>query len=137
MHVHMAIPKCSNAVWPITWGTPVGSAGRMGSVAAPRCARIGRRLQPDRRTTHHRSAELDDDLAGGLLKSGGGPVGYLSGVAVAQWGDVIAQTAQADFSASTLQTTTDYIATNPAGAFEAARDAAIGYIPKLFSNVLP
>ena len=127
----------SNAVWPITWGTMLGPLDDWG--ALPLVDALG--LAGDSRLTDgQRIVEAQNsmtDLAGGLLKSRGGAVGYLSGVAVAQWGDVISQAAQADFSASTLQNTTDYIANNPAGAFEAARDAVIGYVPKLFSNVVP
>src|SRR6185312_7377496 len=75
------------------------------------------------------------DLAGGFLKDAvPGPFGYLGGVAVAQWGDVAYHVAQADFRPSTLQTTGNYIASDPAGAFDAARDAVLGYVPKLISN---
>jgi len=124
-------------VWPIMWSTLLGPLDRW--QALPLLDALG--LAGDSSLTdEQRIIEAQNsmtDLAGGLLKSGGSPVGYLSGVAVSQWGDVIAQASQADFSASALQTTTDYIASNPAGAFEAARDAVIGYVPKLFSNVVP
>lgn len=76
------------------------------------------------------------DLGGGLLREAGktNPVTYLSGVAVSQWGDVATNFAKADFSASTVKTTTDYIASNPGDSFNAARDAVVNYIPKLVSN---
>ncbi|MGV0715826.1 hypothetical protein ABQE93_10510 [Mycolicibacterium sp. XJ662] len=123
-------------VWPITWGTMLGPLDDWGVL--PLLDALG--LAGDSSLTDgQRIIEAQNsltDLAGGLLKSRGG-VGYLGGVAVAQWGDVIAQVSQADFSAPTLQTTANYIATNPAGAFEAARDAVIGYVPKLFSNLVP
>ena len=44
---------------------------------------------------------------------------------------------RADFSPSGVKTVTDYIATDPAGAFDAARDAVVGYVPKLFANLMP
>lgn len=127
----------TNPIWPITWGTALGPLDKWG--ALPLIDALG--LASDSSLTDEQkifqAQNSMTDLAGGLLKGGGGPVGYLSGVAVAQWGDVVAQTAQADFSAATLQNTADYIAQDPGGAFEAARDAVIGYVPKLFSNVVP
>lgn len=76
------------------------------------------------------------DLGGGLLRGASktNPVTYLSGVAVSQWGDVATNIAKADFSASTLKTTGDFITSNPGEAFGAAADAVAGYIPKLISN---
>jgi uncharacterized protein YukE len=81
------------------------------------------------------------DLGGGQLRSEGFEKGnlpmYLGGVATSQWGDVATNFAKADFSASTLQSNADYIATDPGGAFDAAKDAVVGYIPKLVSNWNP
>lgn len=79
------------------------------------------------------------DLGGGLLREAGGgkpslnPL-YLGGVAVSQWGDVIKEGSKMDLSASALQSNADFIASNPGGAFDAARDAVVNYIPKAVSN---
>lgn len=127
----------STPAWPITWGTMLGPLDEWG--ALPLLDALGLAgdsgLSDGQRIIEAQNSMTD--LVGGLLKSGGTPVGYLSGVAVAQWGDVIALAAQADFSMDALQTTANYIVTDPGGAFEAARDAVLGYVPKLFSNVVP
>ncbi len=127
----------SNAVWPITWGTLLGPADKYGVL--PLLDALG--LASDSRLTDpQRIVEAQNsltDLAGGLLKAGGGAVPYLSGVAVSQWGDVTAQLSQADFSAPTLQNTGDYVLSDPGRAFDAARNAVIDYLPKLFSNLVP
>jgi hypothetical protein len=59
---------------------------------------------------------------------------YLGGVTVSQWGDVIKEGSKMDLSASALQSNADFIASNPGGAFDAARDAVVNYIPKAVSN---
>lgn len=126
----------SNAVWPITWGTLLG---RYDVGAIPLLDALG--LASDNRlTAEQKIGEAGDsliDLASGLLKGTDTPVGYLSGVAVSQWRDVAEQAAQADFSAGGIKTVTDYIASDPNGAFNAAKDAVVGYVPKLFSNLVP
>lgn len=136
----------SNAVWPITWGTALGQleAGpiKVGSVVSLLDA-LGlasdSRLSPDEKIIEATNSMTD--LGGGYLKGlaleAKNPAFYLAGIAVSQWGDVAAQVAQADFSAPAVKTTTDYIASDPGGAFNAAKDAVLGYVPKLFSNLLP
>jgi hypothetical protein len=131
----------SNALWPITWGTLLGKTD-VGPVL-PLLDALGlasdSRLSPDEKIIQATNSMTD--LGGGYLKGlaaeAKNPVFYLAGVAVSQWGDVAAQVAHADFSASTIKTTTDYIASDPGGAFNAAKDAVLGYVPKLFSNLLP
>ncbi len=127
----------SNAAWPITWGTLIGPLDKYGVL--PLLDALG--LASDTRLTDEQRmvAGLNSmtDLAGGLLGAGGTLPSYLSGLAVTQWGDVVAQLSQADFSPSTLLTNADYIASDPAGAFDAAATAVVDYLPKLFSNVLP
>ncbi|WP_102144543.1 WXG100 family type VII secretion target [Mycobacterium hubeiense] len=124
----------SNAIWPITWGTLLGPLDDLG--ALPLLDALGlasdSSLSPEEKMIQ--AGNSLTDLAGGLMK---GSVGYLPGLAVTQWGDVAANIARADFSASGIQTTVDYMFSNPGSAFDAAKDAVIGYVPKLFSNVLP
>lgn len=127
----------SNAAWPVTWGTLLDQATPLGPIL-PLLDALGladdSSLSPQDKIIEATNALTD--LGGGVLKGRGGPVGYLGGVAVAQWGDVAANVARADFSASTLQATVDYISTDPGGAFVAAKDAVVAYVPKLFSNLL-
>jgi hypothetical protein len=127
----------SNAVWPITWGTLLGKFDDVG--ALPLLDALG--LAGDTRLTpEQKIGEAGDsmiDLASGLLKGNDTPVGYLSGVAVSQWRDVAEQAAQADFSADGIKTVTDYMSSDPGGAFDAAKNAVVGYVPKLFSNLVP
>jgi hypothetical protein len=127
----------SNLIWPVTWGTQLGAYDRLGVI--PLIDALG--LASDSRLSHEdkiiQSGNAVTDLVGGLIKGNGGAVGYLGGVAVQQWGDVIANAAKADFSASGMQTVTDYIAKDPGGAFGAAAEAVKNYVPKLFSNLLP
>ncbi|WP_019972470.1 hypothetical protein [Mycobacterium sp. 141] len=127
----------SNAVWPITWGTLLGRYDDVGAI--PLVDALG--LASDNRLTpEQKIGEAGDsmvDLASGLIKGTDAPVGYLSGVAVSQWRDVAEQAAQADFSAGGVKTVTAYIASDPGGAFDAAKDAVVGYVPKLFSNLVP
>ncbi|UXA19102.1 WXG100 family type VII secretion target [Mycobacterium sp. SMC-4] len=125
--------------WPITWGTVIDTLTPLGPVL-PVLDALGlagdTTLSPDEKIVSAGNALTD--LGGSVLKSAApGPVGYLSGIAVAQWGDVAAQVAQADFSPAALETTGNYIASDPAGAFKAAAGAIVGYVPKLISNILP
>ncbi|WP_396910864.1 WXG100 family type VII secretion target [Mycolicibacterium sp.] len=126
----------SNAAWPITWGTALGGVDGVGVL--PLLDALGlagdSRLGPDEKMSE--AAEALVGLGAGQLKDKGA-VGYLSGVALQQWTDVAILAGQADFSAPGLTTVTDYLATDPGGAFDAAKDAVIGYVPKLFSNLLP
>ncbi|MEW5808618.1 MAG: hypothetical protein AB1925_04115 [Actinomycetota bacterium] len=130
----------STATWPITWGTAVDQLTPLGPML-PLIDALGlagdSSISPEEKIIQ--AGNSMTDLGGGLLKkfTWMGPAGYLGGVAVQQWGDVAAQVARADFSASALQTTGDYISKDPGGAFNAAKDAVVGYIPKLLSNLLP
>lgn len=76
--------------------------------------------------------------AGGQLRQAGfdshNPAGYLTGVAVSQWGDVVSEFTRADFSQATVANNVDFITAHPGEAFGAARDAVLSYIPKLISN---
>jgi hypothetical protein len=127
----------SDALWPMSWGTLLGATdlGPLVPLFDAMGLASDSGISPEQKLIE--AANSATDLGGGLLKGLGGPVPYLAGVAVSQWGDVAAQVAQADFSAATLQTTTDYAASNPGGAFDAAKDAVLGYVPKLFSNLVP
>jgi len=127
----------SNALWPMDWGTAIGmtSAGPLVALMDALGLASDSSISPEDKII--KAGNSLTDLGGGMLKDLGGPVGYLSGVAVAQWGDVAANVAKADFSASAIQTTADYMSSDPGGAFDAAKDAVLGYVPKLFSNLLP
>lgn len=127
----------SNALWPLDWGTAIGltpTGSKVSVLSALGWATDESSSAQDRVAGTMNSAT---DIASGMIKDKGGWVGYLGGVAVAQWGDVAANVVKADFSADTLKTTGDYITKDPGGAFNAAKDAVVGYIPKLFSNFLP
>lgn len=65
---------------------------------------------------------------------GGDAAPYLGGTAVSQWGDVVSELNQADFSNATADRTVNLFTAQPGQAFEAARDAVVDYIPKLISN---
>jgi hypothetical protein len=127
----------SNALWPITWDTMFATFDRSSVLSLLDALGLAadHRLDDGERLLEASGSAAD--LAGDLLKSVRPPVGYLAGVAVSQWGDVLTAVARADFSASTLQNAVDYITDHPVGAFEAARDAVVDYVPKLFSNLLP
>lgn len=127
----------TNTIWPINNGmalglTPLGPA--LPLIDALGIAGDGT-LSPEEKIGA--AAHSLADLGSGLLKDSHTPVGYWAGAAVAQWADVAQLTSEADFSPSALQTTGDYIRSDPGGAFEAARDAVIGYVPNLISNLLP
>ena len=125
--------------WPITWGTAIDTLTPLGPIL-PVLDALGlagdTTVSPDQKIMAATNALTD--LGGSVLKDTvPGPVGYLSGVAVAQWGDVAAQVSQADFSPSALQTVGNYIASDPGGAAVAAAQSIVGYVPKLISNILP
>lgn len=126
----------SNAVWPITWGTMLGAYDRVGVL--PLLDALGlasdSTLTPEEKISEAGHSLID--LGVGLLKDRGA-VGYLSGVAIAQWTDVFTAFSEADFNPATVQNVTDYIASDPGGAFNAAKEAVINYFPQLFSNVVP
>lgn len=126
----------ANLLWPITVGTALGKFDRLGVL--PLVDALGL-AGDDRLSDSQRISAAQNsftDLAGGLIKARGGGVAYLAGVAVAQWGDVVALASQADFSPATIKTVTDYIVTDPGDAFNAAGQAVVNYVPKLFSNLV-
>lgn len=125
----------SNLAWPITWGTAIDELSGPVPVV-PLLDALGIVTDPSLTTGEKWSeaTNLMTDIAGDAIKDIGGPTAYLAGFAVQQWGDVVHLASQADFSASGLQTTGDYIASDPAGAFDAAATAVLDYVPKLFSN---
>ncbi len=138
-------------IWPVMWSTALGPLDKIG--ALPLLDALGlasdSRLSPEEKIIQAQNSATD--LAGGLSKGLAGepltvlagllkgkvPTSYVAGVAIQQWGDVVAQASRADFSAPGRKTVTDYIASDPGGAFEGARDAVIGYMPKLFANLMP
>lgn len=126
-----------NSLWPINNGLAIGTLIPELGPVLPLLDAMGlagdTTLSPDDRIVE--ATHSLTDLAGGLLKDIPGPVGYLSGVALAQWGDVAYEASKADFSPAAVKTTTDYIASDPGGAFDAAKDAVLGYMPKLISNL--
>lgn len=127
----------ANTIWPINNGFALGHTP-LGPIL-PLLDALGiagdTSLSPEEKIAE--AGHSMTDLAGGLIKDvfGLSPAGYLSGVAVAQWGDVAYEASKADFSPAAVQTTVDYIASDPGGAFKAASDAVLGYVPKLFSNL--
>ena len=66
-----------------------------------------------------------------------GVVGYLSGVAIHTYTDVVDGLLEADFSASGLETTFDYIKNDPWGAVVSGSEAVVEYLPKLVGNLWP
>lgn len=121
-------------LWPLNNGTVIG-ATPFGPLV-PFFDALGLAFD-DRISPEHKIIDAGGalaDLAGGLLRDVPNPVAYLSGVAISQWSDVVTMAAKTDFSSSALNTVGDYIAKDPGGAFNAAKDAVVGYIPKLFSN---
>lgn len=128
----------SNTIWPINNGLAISEAFPGLGPVLPLLDAFGiagdTSLSPGDKIAE--STHALTDLGGGLLKDlMPGPVGYLSGVAVAQWGDVAYEVSRADFSPAAVKATTDYIASDPGGAFNAAKDAVLGYVPKLLSNL--
>ena len=127
----------SNALWPITFGTALGKFDKLGALSLVDALGLA---GDDRLTDAQRISAAQNsatDLAGSLIKGRGGPVPYLAGAAVAQWGDVVALASQADFSPAGVKTVTDYIAKDPGDAFAAAGKAVFDYVPKIFSNLVP
>lgn len=130
----------ANALWPINNGLALGKLIPELGPVLPLLDAIGlagdSNLSPEDKIVEATRALTD--LGGGFLKDAvPGKFGYLTGVAVSQWGDVAYEVSKADFSASTLQITGNYIASDPGGAFNAAKDAVLGYVPKLISNLWP
>ncbi len=129
----------ANSLWPINNGLAIGTLIPELGPVLPLLDAMGlagdTTLSPDDRIVEANHSLTD--LAGGLIKDIPGPVGYLSGVAVTQWGDVAYEASKADFSPAAVKTTSDYIASDPGGAFDAAKDAVLGYVPKLLSNLWP
>lgn len=127
-----------NLIWPINNALAIGEALPGLGPVLPLLDALGiagdTSLSPQEKIAE--ATHSLTDLSGGLLKDlVPGPVGYLGGVAVAQWGDVAYEVSKADFSPAAVQTTADYIASDPGGAFNAAKDAVLGYVPKLVSNL--
>lgn len=80
------------------------------------------------------------DAASGSMKSmviKAGPVPYLAGVAAAQIFDVVDLARQADFSPEGVQTTWDFMMTNPGEAVQGAAEGIVRYIPDLVNNFWP
>jgi len=127
----------SSTIWPIQNGTVLG-ATPLGA-ALPVIDALG--IAQDGSLTDAQKAvaygQLGADGIGDALKDSGGPVGYLAGAAVDQWADVAQLASQTDFSPSAVQTVGNYVATDPTGAFDAAKDAVLNYVPSLVSNLLP
>ncbi len=76
------------------------------------------------------------DAASGATKALG-PIGYLAGVAGAQVWDVVDLASHADFSPDGVQTTWDFMMTNPSEALEGAAEGIVNYIPDLIDNLWP
>lgn len=76
------------------------------------------------------------DAASGAAKALG-PIGYLAGVASAQVWDVVDLASHADFSPEGVQTTWDFMMTNPSEALEGAAEGIVSYIPDLIDNLWP
>lgn len=127
----------SSTIWPIQNGTALGATPLGAAIPVIDALGIAQdgSLTDAQRTVAY--GQLGADGIGDALKDSGGPVGYLAGAAVDQWADVAQLAAQTDFSPSAMQTVGNYVATDPAGAFDAAKDAVINYVPSLVSNLLP
>ena len=130
----------TNSLWPINNGFAIGELFPELGPVLPLLDAIGlagdTTLSPDDKIVE--ATHSLTDLGGGFLKDAiPGQFGYLTGVAVSQWGDVAYEVSKADFSPATMQTTGNYIVSDPGGAFDAAKDAVLGYMPKLISNLWP
>lgn len=77
------------------------------------------------------------DVVSGEAKTHGGPIGYLAGVATAQVWDVVNLASHADFSSDGVQTTWNYLMTNPGDAIDGGAQAIVDYIPDLIDNLWP
>lgn len=61
-------------------------------------------------------------------------VPYLGATAVKVWLDAADQASKADFSSATMQSTGNYILSNPADAAAAAGEAIVGWVPNLLDD---
>ena len=130
----------TNSLWPINNGLAIGELFPELGPVLPLLDAIGlagdTTLSPDDKIVE--ATHSLTDLGGGFLKDAiPGQFGYLTGVAVSQWGDVAYEVSKADFSPATMQTAGNYVVSDPGGAFGAAKDAVLGYMPKLISNLWP
>lgn len=130
----------ANSLWPINNGFAIGELFPELGPVLPLLDAIGlagdTTLSPDDKIVE--ATHSLTDLGGGFLKDAiPGQFGYLTGVAVSQWGDVAYEVSKADFSPDTMQTAGNYVVSDPGGAFDAAKDAVLGYMPKLISNLWP
>ncbi|MBN3459866.1 hypothetical protein JNN96_38235 [Mycobacterium sp. DSM 3803] len=130
----------ANSLWPINNGFAIGTLFPELGPVLPLLDAIGlagdTTLSPDDKIVE--ATHSLTDLGGGFLKDAiPGQFGYLAGVAVSQWGDVAYEVSKADFRPATMQAAGDYIVSDPGGAFNAAQDAVLGYMPKLISNLWP
>lgn len=130
----------ANSLWPINNGWAIGKLFPELGPVLPLLDAIGlagdTTLSPDDKIVE--ATHSLTDLGGGFLKDAvPGKFGYLAGVAVSQWGDVAYEVSKADFSPASMQTAGNYMLSDPGGAFDAAKDAILGYTPKLISNLWP
>jgi len=138
-------------VWPIMWSTVLGPLDKIQALPLLDALGLASDSSLSPRDKMIQAQNSATDLAGGLSKGLAGkpltvlagllkgkvPSSYVAGVAIQQWGDVVALAAKADFSPSGVKTVTDYIATNPLDAFDAAADAVHDYFPKIVANLVP
>ncbi|SHU17513.1 Uncharacterised protein [Mycobacteroides abscessus subsp. abscessus] len=126
----------NSTIWPIQNETALGQSKYLGPVL-PFLDALGiagdSTLSPDQKLIE--TATTVGGVGAGMVKEM--PGGYFAGAAAAQWLDVARLASEADFSPATRQNVADYIASDPGGAFDAAKDAVIGYVPSLVSNLLP
>jgi uncharacterized protein YukE len=128
----------STPIWPISVGTALSmtpAGGVLPFTDAAALALDDRESWPDK---FAEQAHASVDVAGGEIRQAGFdqhnlPL-YLVGVATSQYGDVASEFSKADFSSAQMNQNANYVASDPGGAFDAARDAVIGYVPKLVSN---
>lgn len=126
----------NSTIWPIQNETALGQSKFLGPVL-PFLDALGiagdSTLSPDQKLIE--TATTVGGVGAGMIKEM--PGGYFAGAAAAQWLDVARLASEADFSPATRQNVADYVASDPGGAFDAAKDAVIGYVPSLVSNLLP
>ena len=128
----------SSEIWPIENGTALGlGESKLGAVL-PILDALG--IAGDTSMSDQdkiiEAGNSATDFVGGLVKDTN-LTSYLAGTAIQQWGNVFALAAHADFSPQTVNNVGSYIVSDPAGAFDAAKDAVAGYLPKLVSNLVP
>lgn len=75
--------------------------------------------------------EIVDGAAGLIQKAG--PVGYWGSVAIKSWDLALTQLDKADLSQSGIDTTLNYIQSNPLDSLAAAGEAVVKFIPNIFS----